>query len=189
MKPWNLPQLFYLNPLRGALLRRQWRDILLLTSTPQDLNARSGGGDLLVLLGRIKYKQPDGVVTSSLEIRVSENLIRPGSNAADLGTSRNTSSDHSGDRKTIVQQFRLLGGFDCDPGGLPHLTHLRSDFLRRNSISIEQTLCPEANKLTSDRVRSFTKLSISDVCSPVNSGLASHCDRYERVKDPRQFKS
>jgi len=129
LEPWNLPQLFHLDTLRDTLLRRQGRDILLLTSTPQDLNARNGGEDFLMLLGRVKDKQPNGVVTSSLEIKVSENAIRLGSDGADLDTSWNASSNHPGDRKTIIQQFRLLGGFDCDPRSLPHFTHLRSDFL------------------------------------------------------------
>lgn len=34
LKPWNLAKLFYLNTLRSTLLRRQGRNVLLLTATP-----------------------------------------------------------------------------------------------------------------------------------------------------------
>ena len=82
----------------------------------------------------------------------------------------------------------MLRGFDGDPRSLSHITHLRSNVLCENPRSIEKTLCHETNIRTSDTVRSFTKQSISDFCSSGNSGLASHCDGFECVRDPQQYK-
>lgn len=65
LKAWDLLQLFCLNTLHGALLRRQGCDVLLLTATPQDFNARNWSENLLVLLGRVEDKQPDSIIASS----------------------------------------------------------------------------------------------------------------------------
>ena len=65
LEAWDLSQPFYLNPLHGALRRRQGCHVFLLTPTPQDFNACSRSEDFFVLLGRIEDKQPNGVVTSS----------------------------------------------------------------------------------------------------------------------------
>lgn len=77
-KPWNLVQLFRLNTFfRDTFLSTQGRNVLFLATTPQYFDARNWGVDRIVLRGRVKDKEPDGVITSGLKTQVGENMIRP----------------------------------------------------------------------------------------------------------------
>lgn len=113
-------------------------------------------------------------------------MTRPGHSGENIDTSWNAPRDHTGDRETVIQQLRLLEGLNWDARSVSHLTHFRSNVLRENPVLIEQTLCHETNMRTSDTVRSFTKRSISDCFSSGNSGLASHCEWFKCMRDPRE---
>lgn len=76
-KSWNLFQLLYLDTLRDTFFRTQGCNVILLAAAPQDFDARNGGGDPPVPLGRVEDKEPDGIITSGLKTREGENTIRP----------------------------------------------------------------------------------------------------------------
>lgn len=108
---------------------------------------------------------------------------KAGLRRGNIDTSWNAPCDHAGNSETVVQQLRLLEGFNWDARSVSHLTHFRSNVLRENPVLIEQTLYHETNMRTSDTVRSFTKRSISDCFSSDNSGLASHCNGFKCMRD------
>ena len=165
LKSWNLIQLFCLNTLRGTFLGVQGCNVLLLAAAPQNFDACNRSGYFSVLLGRVKDKEPDGIITSSLKIPVGENTTKPVQGGANLDTSWHTSSNYTGDRETIIQQFRLLGRFNGNPRSPSHFSHSCSDVLCRRK------------KRGGNQINQRNFMPIGERCKPRILYVASRNDR------------